>query len=287
MAICILLAMLATQSPGQASGTDPLRSTDPAVIMRRSVEINDQMFEMARDYTCKQRVERKHLGPRGEVKFIRIKTWDITNLFGKPYSRLIQEDDKPLNAKDEKKEEEKLDKYFRKRNEESAEDRQKRQAKEKKEREEEWAFIREVASAYNFRIVGEEAIDGRDTWVIEVNPRKDFHPTQPHAGMLSRLKGKLWIDKQDYSWVKVDAEAIETVSLGLFIARIHKGSHFLFEQVRVNDEVWLMRRFHVDVNARVLLLSNRAVELDEMFSNYKKFTTDSKILPEMHEVEPK
>ncbi|HZW93328.1 MAG TPA: hypothetical protein VFF64_10295 [Candidatus Eremiobacteraceae bacterium] len=285
--ISILILLLAAPLPAQqASAADP-SPIDPKGIVRRSVEIDDRTVSLARDYTYQQREVRKHLGSHGELKFTKVETWDITNLYGEPYSRLIQKDDKPLSAKDEKEEEEKLDKFFSKRREESEEGRQKRQAKEKKEREEEWGFIREVVNAYDFRIVGEEAVDGRDGWVIEATPRKDFRPTKPNAGMLSKIKGKIWIDKQDYSWVKVEGEAIDTISVGLFIARIHKGSHFSFEQVRLNNEVWLMRRLHVDVNARLLLLGNRAVELEETFSNYKKFATNTKILPEVREVEPK
>ena len=105
--------------------------------------------------------------------------------------------------------------------------------------------------------------------------------------MLSKLTGKIWIDNQDYTWVKVEGEAVDTISLGLFIARIHKGSRFFIEQVRLHDEVWLMRRFYVDVTARVLLLSNRAVQLEDTFSNYKRFSATTTILPGVREVDPK
>jgi hypothetical protein len=263
LAINSFFFLLASLSSSQQSSLTHLSPAgDPREIVWRSVELDTRMFELAHNYTCQQREVRKHLGPKGEVKFIKIETWDITNLYGEPYPRLIQRDDKPLSAKDEKEEKEKLDKFFAKRKNESEENRQKRQAKEKKEREEERAFVHEIVNAYDFRIVGEEAVEGREAWVIEATPRQDFHPTEPHAGMLSN-------------------------SLGFFIARIHKGSHFSFEQSRLNDEVWLMRRFHVDVNARVLLLTSRSVELDDTFSNYKKFATNTRILPGLQEVEPK
>lgn len=284
--IGILMVLLAAPLRAQqAPAADPSPAGDPKGIVRRSVEIDERTVALARNYTYQQREVRKHLGSHGEVKFTKVETWDITNLYDEPYSRLIQKDDKPLSTKDEKKEEEKLDKFLTKRKEESEEGRQKRQAKEKKEREEERAFIREVVNAYHFRLAGQEAVDGRYAWVIEATPLKDFHPAQPHAGILSRIKGRIWIDQQDYTWVKLEGVAIDTISFGLFIARIREGSHFSFEQVRLNNEVWLMRRFHVDVNARLLLLSNRAVELEDTFSNYKRFTTNTKILPEMREVE--
>lgn len=244
-------------------------------------------MELARNYTCRQREVEKHLDSHGQVKSVDIKTWDITVLYGEPYSRLIEKNDRPLSAEDEKKEQEKVDKFISKRKGESEEEQQKRQAKQKKEREEGRAFLRDVANAYDFRIIGEEPVDGRDAWVLEATPRKDFHPTQPHADILPKIKGKLWIDKQDYNWVKAEAEAIDTISFGLFLARVHKGSHFSFEQVRLNNEVWLLRRFYVNASARLLLFKNEGVEQEDIFSNYKKFSSATRILPGIKEVEPK
>lgn len=262
-------------------------TNDPKEIVRRSVEIDHRTMERARNYTCQQREIMKHLGSHSETKSTETKTWDITVLYGEPYSRLIQKDDKPLSEKEEKKEEEKQEKFLEKRKNESDGDRQKRQAKEKKEREEGRAFLRDVENAYDFRIVGEETVDGRDTWILEATPRNNFHPTQPHADILPKIKGKVWIDKQEYNWVKAEAETTDTISFGLFLARIHKGSHFSFEQTRLNNEVWLMRRFYLNASARLMLLKNEAVEQGDTFSNYKKFTTATKVLPEVREVQPK
>jgi hypothetical protein len=55
----------------------------------------------------------------------------------------------------------------------------------------------------------------------------------------------------------------------------------------LNDEIWLKHRFYVEAKARVLLLSNRAIELELTFSDYKKFSSSTRILPESREVQPK
>jgi hypothetical protein len=265
----------------------PAQQPDPKEIVRRSVEIDHRTIELARNYTCQQREVLKHLDAHGQVKSTEIKTWDITVLYGELYSRLIQKDDKPLNEKDEKKEQEKLDKFIARHKNESPEEQEKRAAKQKKEREQDRAFLRDVVNAYDFRIVGEEAVDGRPAWVLEATPVKDFHPTQPHADVLPKIKGKLWIDKQEYNWVKAEAEAIDTISFGLFLARVHKGSRFSFEQLRLNNEVWLLRRFYLNASARLLLFKNEGIEQEDIFSNYKKFSSATKILPGLKEVEPK
>ena len=262
-------------------------TNDPREIVRRSVEIDHRTIELARNYTCQQREVEKRLDSHGNVKSTEIRTWDITVLYGEPYSRLIKKNDQPLSEKDEKKEEEKRDKFIAERKNESEDQRRKREAKQRKEREEGRAFLRDVENAYDFRIAGEEKVDGRPAWVLEATPHKGFQPTQPHADILPKLKGRVWIDKQDYDWVKAEAEAIDTISFGLFLARVHKGSHFSFEQTRLNDEVWLLRRFYINAGARLLLFKNLGIEQEDTFSNYKKFKTGTRILPGMKEVEPK
>jgi hypothetical protein len=279
LALAALLALSGAQSLSQQASTPAATFNDATEIVRRSLEADDRTAELSRNYTYKRYEVRKHLGRNGEVKSSYTKTWDIINLYGEPYARLIQKNDVPLNEKGEKREEQKLEEFFNGRKNESDAIRQKRLAREKKERDAQRAFFRDVVNAYDFRIAGEEAVDGRDTWVIGATPSKDFHPTQPHAGLLSKLKATVWIDKQEGNWVKAEGEVMETLSAGLFIARLHPGTRFALQQARVNDEIWLVRRLSVEAKARVLLVSNRAVELEYTFFDFKKFAADTKILP--------
>ena len=202
LALAALLALSGAQSLSQQASTPAATFNDAKEIVRRSLEADDRTAELSRNYTYKRYEVRKHLGRNGEVKSSYTKTWDIINLYGEPYARLIQKNDVPLNEKDEKREEQKLEEFFNGRKNESDAIRQKRLAREKKERDAQRAFFRDVVNAYDFRIAGEEAVDGRDTWVIGATPSKDFHPTQPHAGLLSKLKATVWIDKQEGNWVK-------------------------------------------------------------------------------------
>ena len=68
--------------------------------------------------------------------------------------------------------------------------------------------------------------------------------------------------------------------------RLHPGSRFAFQQMHLNNEVWLMRHFYINGGARVALLKNEALEQEDTFSNYKKFSSSIKILPGVQEVPP-
>ena len=199
--------------------------------------------------------------------------------------RLIARNDKPLSAGESAKEEKKIQKIMREREQETPEQREKRLKKEVREREEERAWVREIADAYTFRLVGTESRDGRETYVIDADPRPDFHPRLKDAKYLPKFRGRIWIDRAETQWVKLDCEAIDTVSWGLFLARVHKGSRISIELTRVNDEVWLPKSVSLKLSARVALLKNFNMVEDVSYQDYKKFRSDTRIVP-VPEAEP-
>jgi len=202
----------------------------------------------------------------------------VMELYGEQVQRLTEKDDKPLDAKDAAKEEEKIQKIINKRRDESENDRKKREEKEEKGREEDRKFVLEVADAYNFKLVGTELVGGREAWVIDGEPRPGFVPHMKQSKFLTKFRGRVWIDKSDFQLAKMDVECLDTISWGLFMARIHKGSRFMLEQTRVNQEVWLPRELTVKVDVRLALLKNFNVDLEQSFRDYKKFRATSRVL---------
>jgi hypothetical protein len=246
-------------------------------LLRRAEEKDLENDKRQRDYTYMEREEEHKLDSHGGVKKIESRTSEILEIYGEPVERLTAKDDKPLSADEAKKEDDKIQKIIDKRKRESEEDRQKRLDKEEKEREEDRKFVLEIADAFNFRLVGSEVIDGSDTWVLEGEPRPGYEPKHRDAKMLSKFKGRVWIDKSEAQWVKLDITAIDTIAVGFVLARIHKGAHVLVELTRVNDEVWLPKYVQFHLDARVMLLKNYDEDIEQMFRDYRKFRTDTKI----------
>jgi len=231
-----------------------------------------------RDYTYTERDEEHKVDGKGNVKSTESETFDVMEINGTQVRRKVAKNDQPLSPKDAAKEEERIQKDLAKRRNESDKDRKKREEEEAKDREEGRKWVREIADAYNFRLVGSEEIDGRDNWVIQGEPRPGFHPTLKYAKYLSSFHGRVWVDKTDLQLAKMDVECLNTVSWGLFIARIHKGSRFMMEQTRVNDEVWLPKHEAIKIDVRVALLKNVNFDGDNTYRDYKKFRTTTKIL---------
>jgi len=295
-ACVIALFLLVCAAPLRAQGSPPAAPADPAAlpptndpkeIVRRALDEDQNDFRLARNYTFERRVELKILDKKGALKKRETNTYDETILYDQLCSRRIQKDDKPLSDQDERKEQEKLDRLVAERQNESDEEHKKRLEKQEKERQEERAFVRDVINAYDFQIVDEDQVDGHDAYVVDAIPRKDFHPTQPHADVLPKLRGKIWISKQDYGCVRLQAETLDTISWGLFLLRIHKGSVFRLDQTRVKGEIWLPRRMSLNASARVALFANDAVDWETTFFGYKRFTSGPRILPGAAVVDPK
>ena len=248
-------------------------------LIRQTAEKDMENDKRQRDYTYIQREEQHRLDGKGQVKSTEVKTSEIMELYGEQVERRIAKDDKPLSDKDAKKEEERIQKLIDKRKNESPEDRKKREEKEEKDRKQGRQFVREVADAYNFRFAGIEALAGRDTYVIDGEPRPGYEPHLKEARILPKFRFRAWIDKDELQWKKLDIRCIDTVSFGLFLARIHKGSRIVIEQTRINDEVWLPQHVDVKIDVRLALLKNFNVEDDITYRDYKKFRTDTRIVP--------
>jgi hypothetical protein len=247
-------------------------------LIRQVAEKDIENDQKQRDYTYIQREEEHKLSGKGDVTSTEVRTYEVMEIAGEGVQRLIAKNDQPLSAKDAAKEDEKIQKIIDKRKNESDSDREKRLRHEEKEREQGREFVKEVADAYNFTPVGVEDLDGRPAWVIDAQPRPGYQPHRFEAKFLPKFRFRVWIDQAESQWVKLDAECIDTVSIGLFLARIHKGSRVLIETTRVNDEVWLPKHVAVHVDGRLALLKGFNVSDDVTYKDYKKFRTATRIV---------
>ncbi len=251
---------------------------DPREIVRRSVQLMDYNLAIARNYTFLERSETRELDSDAHVKTRKITLYDVTLLEGSPYRRLVGKDDHPLSSDEDRIEQKKLADSIAQRQKETPAERARRIADWERKRQREREPLDEVPDAFNFRIAGEAQIDGRDAWIIEGTPRPGYHARSSMAKLFPKFRGKLWIDKADYQWVKTEAEVTDTLSWGLFVARLSKGARLDIQMTRINDEVWLPKRIEAKASARLALVKKYNIETDTSFSNYRKFQVDSRVV---------
>lgn len=284
LAFIVLLASALAYGQDQAAlnltpdKTGALSQVQMQQLFRVVAEKDMENDKRLRDYTYIERDEDHKLDGKGQVNSSEAKTYEVMEIYGEQVQRLIEKDDKALDAKSAAKEEEKIQKIIDKRKNESEDARRKREEKEEKDREQGRKFVLEVADAYNFHLVGNESLGGRDAWVIDAEPRPGYEPHMKEAKFLPKFHGRVWIDKDEAQLAKMDIECIDTVSLGWFLARVHKGSRIIFEQTRINDEVWLPKHLALKVDVRLALIKNFNVEVEQAFRDYKKFRATTKIV---------
>src|ERR1035438_2677715 len=79
---------------------------DAREIIRHAVAADELNWRIARNYTFLQRVELRRLDAQGRMKISEVRTYDVTLQQGTPYRQLVQRDDRPLAATEEKREQE-------------------------------------------------------------------------------------------------------------------------------------------------------------------------------------
>ena len=289
----VLAVIAAGAAAAQEPATPPVQTVPPPAIekaqaadakpnameiLRKSVELDQKNARMIRrNYTWQAREVERDTDKDGNVKKTTIKTYDHVFLYGRGHDRLIAKDDKPLSEDDEKKEEKKIQELKERAGKETEADREKRRASRDKNDEEGRKFLRQIPEAYDAEITGSEMVNGRDAWMIALTPRRDFKPTVRFADILKKIKATLWIDKQDFQWVKADATLMEDASFGFVLVRLHKGARVQFDNQKINDELWVPHWTRVEGSARVALFVNARGDDETTFSNYRKFTAESKI----------
>jgi hypothetical protein len=81
--------------------------------------------------------------------------------------------------------------------------------------------------------------------------------------------------------LKAEVEVVDTISVGLFLVRVAKGSRAAFEQTFVNDEVWLPRHVWAFASARLGLLTVLRIEQEISYSKCREFQIDSPIISQI------
>jgi len=251
-----------------------LSGQDPLEIVRHSMERDWTDFESRKDYLYQQHREFREYARDGSVSSRRSETKEIVIVSGRPFERLIARNDQPLVDKDVRREQQRFDHEVAGWQHQYAADR----IKSEKERAEDRKFIRELPDAFVFRLLGVENVSGQPAWIIEADPKPGYRPAHPRARLFTKVRAKVWIEQATYHWVKMDAEALDTLTFGFGLLRVAPGGTLHFEQVKVNGEIWLPSRALIHGDARLALIKKLRAEIDIRYSDYRKFQSDSQIL---------
>ena len=270
----LLLAVLLAL--GLVQGSD-----QPREVVRQARANFQRNNSVADQYNYKERQVRRYLDGQGRVIRTDIATYDVTRIAGTPWKRLIARNDRPLSPGEERSEQQRVNDEIRKRHNETPDQRAKRLREYQKKKQEREDTAREVLDAFNFEAAGQETVNGFPCQIIAATPRPGYVPHGRIGGILPHLSARLWITTGSNELVKQEANVLESISFGWFLARLDKGGRIIIEQTRVNNEVWLPSRFSLKLDYRAVfkLFRKTNIEQENTFFDYKKFTVDSKVTP--------
>jgi hypothetical protein len=196
------------------------------------------------------------------------------------WERLIEKNGRPVSAEDLEKQDrerrEKAEEVAERLASQTAQDRTRQKQEWEKRRRERDKLIDDIWLVFDIRMLGRERIDGHDTIAISLTPRPDAKPRTREGGIMGHFTVRAWVSESDYEVVRVDAQALETVSLGFgLLARLHKGAELSFMRRKINGEVWLPAIVRYVGSARVGMVAVLRRSGTSEYSGYRKFSVDT------------
>lgn len=271
LVVCILIGTSAA-IPGQTTGERPLPDSGPFVAEVKARLQTDRALQS--QYTFLERREEIEVSKFGKVKKGAVKEYEVypSLIPGNTYKRLIKVDGRPLDPAGLAANDAKHRKDVLAQMNESPDARRKRERENAKLRAEERQVMDEIFQIYEIRVVGREMLNGAPSIVAALEPRPKSQPKTDDGKVMKKFRVRAWVNESDYQVAKIDAEAIEDLTLGWgLIGRLHKGSRATIERTKVNDEVWLPARLRLVGTGRAVMFRKFAIDSVTQWSDYKKF----------------
>jgi hypothetical protein len=138
-------------------------------------------------------------------------------------------------------------------------------AKRKKERDD---LIDATHNAFLFALVGTEQRGDRALSKYKMDPNPAFKPTTRFTTIFPKVHGFVWIDEASGELARIEGDVTEDISVGLFLGKIYKGSHFMQERYEFLPALWLASFTQYDFDGRKFF-SSFSIHERTFYSNYR------------------
>jgi len=262
-------AALFAQDP--ASRQNPDSVSEARHIMDASIAAAQRCWQTRLQYSYVERDASRRRDADGRVRSEDVAISRTILVNGIPFEQLVERNGHPPSSWEAWRQAEAIEKL----KQETSEERVKRL---REQTELMTSLVEEVPKAFDVDLVGQEVIHGRMAYVIQATPHPGYEPRGKYGRFFSKVEGRLWIDTQDLGWMKVEAQVIKPLSIGLFVVRLLRGSHITMEQTRVDDGTWMPLRVEVRADAKLFLVKSLAIDRVLTYSEYRKETLTSRSL---------
>jgi hypothetical protein len=271
-----LLVFAAAAGAGDEPLTAPLPDARAFLTeVRERLHTDDFLLDQ---YTFTERQTERRLDGDGKVTKVTSSSYEVYPSAepGHTYRKLVARDGMALPVDD-------LANEDRKQQEKEAKAAARSPEAQAKRRRKEAEAVEELFRLYDIRIVGREAVEGRDAILVTFTPRPEIETTTRASRILKKFSGRAWIDEKDRQLVRVEAELTDDLSFGFgILAKLKKGARAVMQRRKVNDEIWLPAEARFVGHARLFLVKALNIDALSEYSDYRKFTvaTEATAVPE-------
>lgn len=247
-----------------ASAAEQPASDARALIDKSLAAEADNRSRMV-NYLFLEEITRRSFNREKKMVQSQSSAFEVLFIEGKPAFRRVSINGRPLTEEEERAETARLRQL--------AEDRRRNtgipSAAEERRRFHPFALFRIY---HEFRMAGEESMEGRDCWVIESKPRRGApKPQSADSERIASASAKFWIDKETLNRVRMDVTALKPGSA----AKVNEYTSYRWGQR--DGSVWLITA----IKAVLPLPGNGKTlayyESEQRYSNYRRFTSESSV----------
>jgi hypothetical protein len=204
---------------------------------------------------------REELDGKGAVKERKSRLSQVFHVKGRPVKKLVAEDDQPLSAARQAREDKEVSKRV--------------EAIVKGESVSERPGLRlsVVMERFDFRSVAREDVNGRTALALDFAPRPGKRDLDSD-NVLRRLSGRIWVDEAEREVVKAHLRSTGAVKFALGIGGALSTFDAVMEFRKLEDGVWLPRESRVEFSGRKLFKSFRT-RLTTVYDRYRRFEVQS------------
>ncbi len=253
----------------------PQRSSAPLpdiATLLKDLERSQKAVEDTVDqYACRKTVEIEGVTAGKKT----VKVYEEFFLGGREIDRLVEKDGRVLSPAEQQNEDARVQKLVMKyQKRQTREATERAEGKEKEDKDE--VSISTVLRASQFINPRREIFRGEEVLVFDFDPNPTFKPKNLIETIVHALAGSVWIDEQAHEIVRLEGSFRDKVNIGGgLVAKLQPGSAFVFEQQKINDEVWLPSYSEIHAAVRVLLLKSASPNIIDRYSDYKKFRVEN------------
>lgn len=251
---------LFAQSRGMGDDPNHANVLDADQIVGQAVAATERSWDARNYYVYTKRDEDRRLDSLGQVKSESVDVTRMGIVNGVRFEQLIEHNGQPPSTAERRKNQEDLDKLKH----ETLENQAVRLRSDQENR----SLLHDVLEAFDFHLIGEETVEGRRAYVVQATPHPGYVTHSKYGKLFSKLEGKLWIDMQDFGLIKVDGQVTQAFSMGLFIARVQRGSHVILEQTSSGDAIWVPKHLEIRASARILFVKSLDMDRTLTYSDY-------------------